>query len=132
MDGEMLASDALRVQTTSSQHLGMSHDSHDQRLASRHRVHGSAQVVVAPSQVLSGRIFDLSEGGVSVYLDISLPHGLPVQLHLNIFHNGKAHKLSMAGRSMYALLSSKEGFRNGFDFTHPDAAAQASLAQILA
>ena len=119
-------------QTASAHSLGMSHAGAEQRGTARQKVHGSARVSLPNRQVLPGRVFDMSGGGVSIYLDVSLPHGRVVDLTLNIFRNGRAHILQMQARSMYALLCSRDGFRNGFDFVHLDAATEAQLSDLLA
>lgn len=114
------------------QSLGAAHSVAEQRGAARQRVHGSAQVVLSNQRPLSGRLFDISPSGVSIYLDVSLPHGAQAHLQLQIFRNGKCHAIQFEGRSMYSLLSSKDGFRNGFDFVKPDPSSLAKLAECLA
>lgn len=119
-------------QSALAQSLGMSRSEAEQRGSARLKIHGVARVRLPRSHVLPGRVFDMSRGGVSVFLDVSLPHGVVVDLCLNIFRNGRAHDLQLQARSMYALLCSRDGFRNGFDFVHLDPAAEAQLSDLLA
>ena len=104
----------------------------ESRSTSRIRVPGWANIAYADFMVKSNRLYDISQAGISLFLDIQLPLRQEFQLHLSVYHAGQVHRLDVRARSAYSTLVGSSGFRHGFQFAGLDEQQQETLGHMLA
>ena len=104
----------------------------ESRFTSRVRAPGSAYIACAGTQAQSDRLYDISQAGISLFLDIQLPLQREYRLSLSVYRHGKVHMLEMRAHCVYATLVGVNGFRHGFNFSSMDEPDREALMQILA
>jgi hypothetical protein len=104
----------------------------ENRSAARLRTPGWANIEFANSIVKSDRLYDISQAGISLFLDIQLPSRQEYLLKLSVYHNGKVHLLDVRARCVHSSLVGVSGFRHGFNFSSMGENAQDALRGILA
>jgi c-di-GMP-binding flagellar brake protein YcgR len=104
----------------------------ESRTSARVRTPGWADVESAGSVMRSDRLYDISQAGIALFLDIQLPRRQEYRLRLTVYHNGKVHGLNLSAQCVYATLAGINGFRHGFQFSSVDDASREELAQVLA
>jgi hypothetical protein len=101
------------------------------RTSARIRTPGWANIESAGSVIRSDRLYDISQAGIALFLDIQLPRRQEYQLSLCVYHDGKVHWLDLGAQCVYSTLVGSSGFRHGFQFSPLDEKSQDVMAQIL-
>ena len=103
----------------------------DGRAQQRTRVYGRASLPLPSNGSVSGNVYDMTHGGISILLDRRLPMGQTYTLQLSIYRNGKLHRLSLPALCIHESLMGGQGFKHGFQFAaHSDTVRQA-LGEVL-
>ena len=87
-------------------------------------------MLASSGQAWEGRTFDISMSGVSVMLENRIVLKETYTLHIRVFKNGEGHDFTVAGRCVHASLVGDRGFKHGFEFASPSAAAQRAIAAL--
>jgi hypothetical protein len=103
----------------------------DARAAERKKVSGRARVVFAGGNQRAGKMVDLSASGACVLMEDPLPVKQNCTLECDIFQNGVRQVFSVPALTMYGVLASGQGYKVGFQFGQPSAAASSSIATLL-
>jgi c-di-GMP-binding flagellar brake protein YcgR len=104
----------------------------ENRSNSRVRTPGWANITYADSVLKSDRLYDISQTGISMYLDIQLARRQEYLLSLSVYRNGKVHMLEVHAHCVYSTLVGISGFRHGFQFSVMEEHDQEALAQLIA
>ena len=104
----------------------------ENRSASRVRAPGWANIEAAGATFKSDRLYDISQAGLSLFLDVQLPYRRDYLLRLSVYRHGRVHMLDVRAHCVYATLVGISGFRHGFHFAPMADKDQEVLAQILA
>ncbi len=97
----------------------------------RIKLNGRASVRLAGAPTLSGRMVDISQGGVCVLMDDPLRAKTTCTLEVDVFHKGKRQVFSCPAVCVYAVLAAGKGFKVGFQFGACDRVARSVLAALL-
>ncbi len=103
----------------------------DARVAERKKVSGRARVVFAGGNQRAGKMIDMSVTGACVLMDESVPVKQACSLECDIFQNGVRQVFTVAAVSVYGVLASGQGYKVGFHFGTPGAAAAITIAALL-
>jgi len=101
------------------------------RLAERKVVHGKANITIGSGFSMTGKLIDLSEGGVCVMLDDPVTIKKVCNISCNIFQNGKGHTFSLPSVVAYCVLVSGRGYKVGFQFGPRNPAATQTIIDVL-
>lgn len=98
----------------------MSEEEKERRFYKRYRVSWLGRVAIPGDAVYSGRVKDISLGGLFIELaSISIPKNTPVLLEFRPYHRGKTFTLRAKGKVTFiAVLSNNRGVGHGIQFTH--------------
>ena len=103
----------------------------DARASVRKKVSGKARIAFPGSTSRTGKLVDLSEQGVCVLMDDSMPHKTVCTLECDIFQGGKHVRFSTPVLSVYSVLASGMGFKIGFQWGALDARAAESIQSLM-
>jgi hypothetical protein len=101
------------------------------RTSSRVPVTGWANVRSDRWDIKGARLHDISEVGVSIYLQVQLELHLEYQIQLSVYRNGKVHNVNARGDCLHSTLVGLHGFRHGFIFHLINDGDQIELQEIL-
>jgi hypothetical protein len=100
------------------------------RTTPRRPIRCKVKVIDLKGQAFQGESFDLSTGGIGVFLDLHLPIGDTFTVMFAPFTHGSVRSVSVAASVAYCMLSSG-GFRTGFQFRNVPAATATVIASII-
>jgi len=84
------------------------------RISSRVPVTGWANVWSGRWDIKGARLNDISDVGVSIYLQVQLELHKEYQIQLSVYRNGKVHNVNARGLCLHSTLVGLQGFRHGF------------------
>ena len=102
----------------------------EERAAKRYPCSGKARIVTSSGATVEGRMFDISMTGASVLLDDRANFGTRCTIAITVYKGGTLHNIQATARFVHASLAGQSGFKHGFEFDSPDAAAVKSLAAL--
>jgi c-di-GMP-binding flagellar brake protein YcgR len=88
-------------------------------------------VAVPGSAVMRGRTIDVSLGGLSLTLPEQFSPGQQCDVAFDPMFDGAPHRIIAKAKVVYCILSGKEGFRVGLQFTSLDAENNKTLAKLM-
>lgn len=103
----------------------------DARVAERRKVSGRARVVFAGGNQRGGKMVDMSVTGACVLMEAPIPVKQACTLECDIFQNGVRQVFSLPAVTVYGVLASGQGYKVGFHFGTPGAAAASTIAALL-
>ena len=101
------------------------------RISSRVPVTGWANVWSGRWDIKGARLHDISNVGVSIYLQVQLELHKDYQIQLSVYRNGKLHNVNARGLCLHSTLVGLHGFRHGFDLHSVGDGDQIELQEIL-
>lgn len=102
----------------------------DERAAKRYPCSGRAKVLTSSGRSIDGRMFDVSMTGASVLLEDRVSFNGRCTITVSVYKGGTLHHFQVTARFVHASLAGQSGFKHGFGFDAPDAAATKSLAAL--
>jgi hypothetical protein len=84
------------------------------RLSSRVPVTGWANVCSAQWDMRGAHLHDISEDGVSLYLQVQIALHQEYQLQISVYRNGRGHLVNARRYCLHSTLAGLSGFRHGF------------------
>lgn len=103
----------------------------DARGAERKKVSGRARVVFPGGNLRSGKMVDLSSSGACVLMEDPIPIKQTCTLECDVFQNGVRQVFNVPAVTAYGVLASGQGYKVGFQFEQPSAAASSAIAALL-
>jgi hypothetical protein len=103
----------------------------DARAAERRKMSGRARVVFPGGNQRSGKMVDMSVTGACVLMEDPIPVKQSCTLELDIFQSGVRQVFNVSAVTVYGVLASGQGYKVGFHFGKPTAAASNAIAALL-
>lgn len=107
------------------------HTGSDARVAERKKVSGRARVVFPGGNQRAGKMVDMSVTGACVLMEDPIPVKQTCTIECDIFQNGVRQVFNVPAVTVYGVLASGQGYKVGFHFRQPSAAASNAIAALL-